>query len=171
MSDPLRPHGLQHTGLPCPSPSPGVSSNPCPLSRWCHPTTSHPLSPHCPPALNLSKHQGLFQWVGSSYQMAKLLKLQFSISPSNEYSGLISFRIDWFDLLLSRLSRVFSSTTIQKHQLFSFSLHYGPVHTSVYYCWKKQLWLDGPVLAKWCLCFLIHCLSLSQLFFKGTSDF
>ena len=99
MSDPLRPHGLQHTGLPCPSPSPGVSSNPCPLSRWCHPTTSHPLSPHCPPALNLSKHQGLFQWVGSSYQMAKLLKLQFSISPSNEYSGLISFRIDWFDLL------------------------------------------------------------------------
>ena len=61
--------------------------------------TSHPLSPHSPPALSLSKHQGRFHWVGSSYQMAKLLKLQFCISPSNEYSGLISLRIDWFDLL------------------------------------------------------------------------
>ena len=57
---------------------------------------SHPLSSPSPPAFNLLEHQGLFQWVGSSHQVAKVLKLQL---PSNEYSGLISFRMDWFDLL------------------------------------------------------------------------
>ena len=60
---------------------------------------SHPLSLPSPPALSLSQHQGLFQWVSSSHQVAKLLELQLSISPSNEYSGLIFFRMDWFDLL------------------------------------------------------------------------
>ena len=61
---------------------------------------SHPLSPSSPPALNLSQHQGFFQWVSSSYQVSKVLDFGcFSISPSNECSGLISFRIDWFDLL------------------------------------------------------------------------
>ena len=58
---------------------------------------SRPLSFPSPPALNLSQHQGLFQWFGSSHQVAKYWN--FSISPSNEYSGLISFRIDWLDLL------------------------------------------------------------------------
>ena len=51
-----------------------------------------------PPAFNLSQHQGLFKWVSSSHQVAKVLEFSFSISPSNEYSGLISFRMDWFDL-------------------------------------------------------------------------
>ena len=59
--------------------------------------TSHPLSSPSPPALNLSQHQGLFQWVGSSPQMPKYWS--FSISTASKYSGLISFRIDWFDLL------------------------------------------------------------------------
>ena len=59
----------------------------------------HPLSPPSPPALNLSQHQGLFQCVGISHQLAKVLELSFSISPSSEYAGLISFRIDWFDIL------------------------------------------------------------------------
>ena len=58
---------------------------------------SHPLSPPSPPAFNLSQHQGLFQWVSSSHQVAKVLELQHQYS--NEYSGLISFRIDWLDLL------------------------------------------------------------------------
>ena len=60
---------------------------------------SHPLSSPSPPALNLSQLQGLFKWVSSSHQVAKYWSFGFSISPSNEYSGLISFRIDWFDLL------------------------------------------------------------------------
>ena len=61
---------------------------------------SHPLSPPSPPALNLSQHQGLLQWVVSLHQVAKYWSFSFSISPSNEYSGLISFMIDWFDLLV-----------------------------------------------------------------------
>ena len=60
---------------------------------------SHPLSSPSPPAPNPSQHQGLFQGVGSSHQVAKYWSFSFSISPSIEYSGLISFRIDWFDLL------------------------------------------------------------------------
>ena len=61
--------------------------------------SSHPLSSLSPPAFNLSQHQGLFQWVSSSHQVVKVLSFTFSISSSNEYSGLISFRMDWFDLL------------------------------------------------------------------------
>ena len=61
---------------------------------------SHPLSSPCPPAFNLSQHQGLFRWVSSSHQVAKYWSFNFNISPSNEYSGLISFRMDWLDLLV-----------------------------------------------------------------------
>ena len=60
---------------------------------------SHPLSSPSPPALNLSQHQGLFQWVSSSHQVAKYWSSSFNISPSNEHQGLISFRMDWVDLL------------------------------------------------------------------------
>ena len=60
---------------------------------------SHPLTSLSLPALNLSQHQGLFKWVNSSHKVAKYWSFSFSISPSNEYSGLISFRSDWFDLL------------------------------------------------------------------------
>ena len=75
---------------------------------------THPLSPPSLPALNLSQHQGLFQWVGFHIRWTKYWSFSFSISPSNEYSGLISFRIDWFDLLavqetLKRLLQYHSS--------------------------------------------------------------
>ena len=76
MSNSLRPHGLQHARLPCPSLTPRVCSDLCPLSPWCI-QPSHPLSSPSPIALNLSQHQGLFQWVGSSHQVAKVLELQF----------------------------------------------------------------------------------------------
>ena len=75
MSDCLWPRGRQHTGPPCPSPSPGACSYSCLWSRWCHPTISSSVVPFssCP---LLSQHQGLFQWVSSSHQVAKVLKLQ-----------------------------------------------------------------------------------------------
>ena len=77
---------------------------------------SHPLSP-LSPALDLSQHHGLFQELALHISWPKYWS--FSISPSNEYSGLISFRIDWFDLLaIQGLWRVFSNTTIWKHQFF-----------------------------------------------------
>ena len=98
MSDSLWPRGLQHTRPPCPSPTPRVHSNSCPLSRWCHPTISSSVSPSAP-ALNLSQHQDLFQWVSSSHEVARYWSFNFNISPSNEHPRLISFRMDWLDLL------------------------------------------------------------------------
>ena len=84
---------------------------------------SHPLSSPSPSTFNLSQHQGLFKWVSSLHTAAKVLEFRFSISPSNEYSGLISFRIGWLVSLQSReLSRVFSNTTVQKHQFFGAQL-------------------------------------------------
>ena len=99
MSDSLRPHESQHTRPPCPSPTPRVHSDSCPSSQWCH-RPSHFLSSPSPLAPSPSQHQGLFQWVNSLHEVAKVLELQLpSISSSNEYSGLISFRMDWLDLL------------------------------------------------------------------------
>ena len=82
-----------------PSLFPRVCSNSHPLNQWCHPTISSSVSPFSS-CLSLSQHQGLFQWVGSLHQVAKVLELQFSIGPSGEYSGLISFKINRFDLLV-----------------------------------------------------------------------
>ena len=75
VSESLWPHGQQHARLPCPSPAPGGHSNPCPLSRWCHPT----ISPSAVPLLLLPSilpSIRVFQWVSSSHQVAKVLELQ-----------------------------------------------------------------------------------------------
>ena len=98
VSDSLWPHESQHTRPPCPSPTPGVHSDSLPSSQWCHPG-SHPLSSPSPPAPNPSQHQGLFQWVNSSHEVPNYRSFSFSNSPSSKYPGLISFRMDWLDLL------------------------------------------------------------------------
>ena len=74
VSDSLRPHGLEHARPPCPLPTPRIDSNSCALSRWCHPTISSSFVPFS--HLNLSQPQGLFQWVSSSHQVAKVLEYQ-----------------------------------------------------------------------------------------------
>ena len=100
MSDSLRPCGLHHPKLPCPSTSPRTCSNSCPLSRWCHPTISFSVIPFssCPQSFPTS----------GSFQMSQFSTLggqsigtstSESVLPMNKYSGLISFRMDWFDLL------------------------------------------------------------------------
>ena len=98
MSDSLRPHGLQHARPPCPSPTPGVYSNSCPSSWWCHPTnsSSHPiLLPHSIfPSIRVFSNESFLR-----IRWSKYWSFSFSISPSNEHPGLISFRIDWLDLL------------------------------------------------------------------------
>ena len=123
VSNSLWPHGLQHSRPPCPTPTPRVYSNSCPLSQWCHPTISFsvvPFSSHLQsfPAsvsFQMSQHQISFSVVpfsshlqsfpaSVSFQMShirwpKYWSFRFNISPSNEHSGLISFRMDWFDLL------------------------------------------------------------------------
>ena len=80
---------------------------------------SHPLSIPSPSAFNLFQHQGLFQWVSSSHQVAKVLEFQLHHQSFQWNSRLISFRIDWFDLpAIQETPRVFSKTTVQKHQFF-----------------------------------------------------
>ena len=118
MSDSLWPHGLQHARLPCPSLSPGVCSNSCPLSRWCYPTISSSVAPLL---LLPSAFPSIRVFTNELALHIRWLKCwSFSISPSNEYSRLISFRIDWFYLLMPKgLSRVFSGTTVGKHQFFN----------------------------------------------------
>ena len=96
MSNSLQTHGLQHTGLPCPSSTPRAWSNSCP-STGDTIKPSHSLSSPSSPAFNLSQNQGLFKWVSSWQQVDKVLS--FTISLSNEHAGLISFRMDWFYLL------------------------------------------------------------------------
>ena len=122
MSDSLRPHGLQHARLPCPSPTPGACSNAYPLSQWCHPTISSSVIPFssCPQSLPASESSNK-----STLHMrrTKYWSFSFSIIPSKEIPGLISFRMDWLISLQSKgLSRVFSNTTVQKHQFFGTQL-------------------------------------------------
>ena len=119
VSDSLRPQGLQHARLPCPSPTPGVYSNSCPSSQWW----TFPLSSPSLPTFNLSQHQGLLQWVSSSHQVAKGLEFQLQYQ-----SFQWTFRTDFLqDSLVwspwsPRDSRVFSNITVQKHQFFGAQL-------------------------------------------------
>ena len=99
---------------------------------------SHSLSSPSPPALNLSQHQGLFQWVNSSYQVAKYWSFSFNISPSNEHPELISFRMDWLDLLaVQGTLRVLSNTTVQKHQVFGAQLSLES-NSHIHTYWKNH---------------------------------
>ena len=99
VSDSLQSHRLQHSRLPCPLSSPGACSNPCPLSLWCHPTISSSVIPFSS-CLQSFPASGSFPMSVLRIRWPILYwSFSFSISPSNEYSGLISFRIDWLDLL------------------------------------------------------------------------
>ena len=98
---------------------------------------SHPLSSPSPPAFSLSQHQGLFRWVSSSHQVAKVLEL--STSPSNEHPGLTSFRMDWLDLLAVQGTQE-SSPAPQFKNINSLALSflYSPTLTSIHDYWKNH---------------------------------
>ena len=98
MSDSLWPHELQHARPPWPSPTPGDYSNSCLSSWWCHPAISSSVVPFssCPQSLPAS---GSFSIESTLHMRPKYWSFSFSISPSNEHPGLISFRMDWVDLL------------------------------------------------------------------------
>ena len=122
VSHSLRPHGLQNPRLPCPSPTPRAYSNSRPLSWWCHPTISSSVVPFSS-CLQSSPASGSFPESVLCIRWPKYWSFSFSISPSNEYSGLISFTIDWFDLLaVQGFSRVFFNSTVQKHKFFGAQL-------------------------------------------------
>ena len=119
VSDSLRPHKSQHARPPCPSPSPGVHSDSRPSSQWCHPVISSSMIPFsfCPQSLPASESfpmSQLFTWGGQSTRVSALAsflpKKSQGWSPS-EWTG-------WISLQSKGLSRVFSNTTVQKHQFF-----------------------------------------------------
>ena len=123
MSNSLRPHGLQHTRPPCLSPTPGVYPNSHPLSRWCHPAISISVIPFssCPQSFPAS----------GSFQMSQLFTLgghrirvsaSASVLPVNIQDWLPLQLTGWISLLFKGLLRVFSSTTVQKHQFFRAQL-------------------------------------------------
>ena len=119
MSNSLRPRESQHAKPPCPSPTPGVHSNSCPLSRWCHPANSSSVVPFssCPQSLPASKFfpmSQLFAWSGQSTGVSTLA----SVLPNNTQGCSPLQWTGWISLQSKGLSRVFSNTTVQKHQFF-----------------------------------------------------
>ena len=123
VSNSLWPHWLQHVRLTCPSPTPGAYSNSCPLSRWCHPTISSSVIP-------FSSHLQSFPAIGS-FQMSHFFTsggqsigdwASGSVLPMNIQDWFPLGLTGWISLKSKRLSRVFSNTTVQKHQFFGAQL-------------------------------------------------
>ena len=124
---------------------------------------SHPLSSPSPPAFNLSQHQGLFQWVNSSHQVTKVLEFQLQHQFFNEYSGLISFRMDWLDLLagqgtLKSLLQHHSSkaSILQRSAFFTVQLSHPYMTTG-----RTIALTRWTFVGNLCLCFLICYLGWS----------
>ena len=123
VSDSLQPHGLQHARPPCPSPTPGVYSNSCPLSQWWHPTISSSVVPFssCPQSFPASGSFQMSQFFASGGQSIGVSAL-VSVLPTNIQDWSSLGWTGWISLQSKGLSRVFSSTTVQKHQFFSAQL-------------------------------------------------
>ena len=118
LSDSLRPHGLQRTRLCCPSPSPGACSNSCPLSWWCHPTSSSSVVPFssCLQSFPASRSFQMSQFFQSGGQS---IGASASVLPVYIQDWFPLGWTGWISLQSKGLSRVFSGTTVQKHQFFS----------------------------------------------------
>ena len=135
-SNSLRPHGLQHTRLPCPSLTPGAYSNSCPLNQWCHPTISFSVVPFSS-CLQSFPASGCFP-------MSQFFTSNVGISPS---ASVLPINVhDWFPLWLTGcislqskgLSRVSSNTIFKSISSLTLSLLYGPTLTSIHNYWKNH---------------------------------
>ena len=127
VSNSLQPHESQHARPPCLPPTPGVYSNSCPLSWWCHPTISSSVIPFSSRLQSFPASESFSNESVLSIRCPKYWSFSFSISPSSEYSGLISFRMHWLDLLAAQgtLKSFWDHsfwTTVQKHQFFGTQL-------------------------------------------------
>ena len=123
VSDSLWPHESQHAGPPCPSPTPRVYSNSCPSNQWCHPAVSFsvvPFSscPQSPLGLGSFPVSQLFAWGSQSIGVSA----SASVLPVNTQDWCALGWTGWISLLSTGLSKVFSNTTVQKHQFFSAQL-------------------------------------------------
>ena len=123
VSDSLRPHELQHARPPCPSPTPGVHSDSRPWSRWCHPAISSSIVPFssCPQSLQASESFPISQLFAQGSQSTVVSALA-SFLPKKSQGWFPSEWTGWISLHSKGLSRVFSNTTVQKHQFFSAQL-------------------------------------------------
>ena len=136
----LWPHGLQHAKPPCPSASPRVYTDSCPLSRWCHPTISSSVIPFsaCPQSLPASvfyNESALPIWWPQYWSFS------FNISPSNEHPGLMSFRMDWLDLLaVQRTLKSLLQHHTSKASIICLALIflYSLTLTSIHDHWKNH---------------------------------
>ena len=146
----LWPHKSQHARPPCPTPTPGIYSNSCPSSQWCHPAISCSVDPFSScsqslPASGSFPMSQLFAWGGQSIGVsasASVLPMNIQDWSPLEWTG-------WISLQSKGLSRVFSNTTVQKHQFFSVQLSsQSNSHIHTWPLEKPWPWLDGPFLAK-----------------------
>ena len=173
MSYSLWPHGLQHTRFFCPSPTPRACSNSCPLSQWCHPTISSS-------AISFSFHPQSFPESGSfsnesilPIRWPKYWSFSFSISPSNEYSGLISFRMDLLDFCaVQRTLKSLLQHHSSKASVLQCSIFFMVQLSHTYMTTGKTIALTrwtffGKVMSLLLIC----CLDWSQLLFQGASIF
>ena len=171
MSDSLPHHELQHNRFPWPSISLWVSLNSRPLSWWCHPTTSSSAIPFssCPQSL-LASGSFPMSWLFTSGGHSIWASPSASVLPMNIQGWFLLGLTGLISLLSKRLSRVFSSATVQtilRHSAF-FMVQLSCPYTTT----GKIIALTVQTFsAKWCLCFLICCLGWSQLFFQGASVF
>ena len=138
-SNSLQSHELQHARPPCSSPTPEVHSNSCPSSQWCHPAISSSVVPFssCPQSLPASE---FFNESTLCMRWPKYWSFSFSIIPSKEHPGLISFRMDWLNLLA--VQGTFKSL-LQHHSskastLWPSAFLYSPTLTSIHDHWKNH---------------------------------
>ena len=138
VSDSLRTHEPQHARPPCPSPTPGVYPNSCPLSRWCHLTVSSSVVPFSS-CLQSFPTSGSFQMSQVFASGGQNISFSFNISPSNEQSGLIFFRMDWLDLLAVQGTL---KSLLQHHSSKASILWYSAFSivqlTSIHDYWKNH---------------------------------
>ena len=167
-------HGLKHARPPCPSPIPGAYSNSCPLCQWCHTIISSSVVPFF--HLQSFPHIRVFSSESAlCIRWPKYWRFSFNMSPSNEYSGLISFRIDWLDLLtvqrtLKSLLQHHSSkaSILQCSAFFIVQLSHPYMATGKTIAWTRQTFL-GKVMSL--LFNMLWPIGQSKLFFQGASVF
>ena len=162
MSDSLQPHELQHARPPCPSPTPGVYPNPCPSSRWCHPAISSSVIPFSscpiPPSIRVFSNESALQM-----RWPKYWSFSFSISPCSEHPGLISFRMDWLDLLAVQgtLKSLLQHHSSKVSFLQCSAFFIVPTLTFIHDYWKNHSFDYMDLCWQSNVCFLICCLGWS----------
>ena len=139
VSDSLPPHEPQHPRSPCLLPTPRVHPNPCPLSRWCHPTTSSSVVPFssCPQSFPASGSFPMSQFLASGGQSIGA-SASTSVLPMNIQDWFPLGWTGWISLQSNGLSGVFSNTTVQKHHSSVLSFLYRPALTSKHDYWKNH---------------------------------